>query len=380
MVTRSLSGKRIALVTDSIYPYNTGGKETRTLELSTRLVAAGYDVHIYTMHWWKEASPDKLQGGVWLHALSPLYPLYDGERRSTKQGVLFGLACFKLIFERFDVVDVDHIPFFPLFSVRLVAWLKRKPMFATWHEVWGRTYWQEYMGRQGIVASLIEHLSTRLPSQIIAVSEMTENRLSTELSYTHPVALVYNGIDQSEIHRIRAKRTTSDIIYAGRLIEHKNVDMLLEAIALLKTTNPDITCRIFGDGPERTKLESLAFKLGLEQNVHFYGFIPNHQDVYAYMKAAKVSVLPSTREGFGISVIEANACGLPVVTFDHPANAAKDLINPTTGLLAKPNARDLAKKIDKLLTKKTSPEAIRAAVAHYDWDVSVSDLEKVYAL
>ena len=51
-----------------------------------------------------------------------------------------------------------------------------------------------------------------------------------------------------------------------------------------------------------------------------------HEDVYSLMKSSKVFVLPSTREGFGISVIEANACGIPVITVRHENNASKDLI------------------------------------------------------
>jgi len=376
------SGKRgrIAIVSDSVFPYNTGGKETRIRELSTRLAAAGYDVHIYTMHWWKEPQRHRLENGVHLHAISPLYPLYSGPHRSTKQGVLFGVACFKLIFAQFDVVDVDHIPFFPLISVRLVAWLKRRPMIATWHEVWGRNYWQDYLGRRGLAAYVIERLSVLLPNKIIAVSEMTKERLLMEMKFNRTTALIHNGIVQDEMKQVRAKGPGSDIIFAGRLIEHKHVDILLQAMALLKKSHPAISAQIFGDGPERRRLEALAGKLNLSDNVMFRGFVPDQREVFAHMKAARVFVLPSTREGFGISVIEAGACGLPVVTVDHPDNAAKNLITPATGRLAKLTAADIAAQINALLSEPPSSRAIRAAVAPYDWDVSARELEAVYAL
>jgi glycosyltransferase involved in cell wall biosynthesis len=289
------------------------------------------------------------------------------------------MASFKLLFAKFDVIDVDHMPYFPLFSIRIVAWLKRKPMIATWHEVWGRDYWRTYMGASGNIAYAIERLSILLPSKIIAVSEMTGERLRSEMNFKRSTPLVRNGVDMAAIKRVHAKTTHVDVMYAGRLIEHKNVDMLLQALAKLKLTSPDITCAIFGDGPERSKLEALSQKLGLTNNVKFYGFLKDHSQVYAYMKAARVFVLPSTREGFGISVIEANACGLPVVTMNHPANAAKDLITPITGRLAKTTALDLAKQIQIVLNATPNPKAVRNAVAVYDWQASTQELKAVYA-
>lgn len=379
MTNSRIKFKRVAIVSDSIEPYNSGGKETRIFELSTRLAAAGYDVHIYTMHWWKDRAKHLLRDGVHLHAISPLYPLYSGERRSIKEGILFGLACFMLLKEQFDVVDVDHMPYFPLYSVRIVAWLKRKPMIATWHEVWGRTYWKTYLGRAGNIAYAIEKISTYLPSTIITVSEMTDSRLKAEMKVTQPTIIVKNGVNIGQIHTVRAKRLSSDIIYAGRLIEHKNVDVLLHAVARIKRTRPNVQCFIIGDGPERTNLESLSLKLGLISNVRFFGFLPSHLDVYAYMKSSSVFVLPSTREGFGISVIEANACGLPVITIDHPTNAAKHLITPLNGQLVKLDAKIMAQQIELLIARPKAAKVMRAAASSYDWDIASRDLAEVYA-
>jgi L-malate glycosyltransferase len=371
---------RIAVVSDSIYPYNKGGKETRIHELTKRLAAAGHDVHIYTMHWWDEPAHTREEDGVHLHAISPLYPLYSGERRSIRQGILFGLAAFKLIREKFDVVDVDHIPYFPLFSVKLVSWLKRRPMMATWHEVWGKQYWQTYLGAtSGFAAYAVERLSVLMPKKIIAVSAMTSDRLGQEFGANGKTALVQNGINLDQIKQVMPSAAQFDVIYAGRLLKHKHVDLLLHAVAQLKQARPGITCQIIGDGPERKHLESLARKLGLQNTVQFLGFLPRHQDVMAHMKAGRVFVLPSTREGFGISFIEANACGLPVVTIDHPDNAARYLVTPVTGRLAKLTADSLAHQIDALL--KTTPQtpALQTAAGQYDWETAARRLSLEYA-
>src|SRR4051812_29165957 len=99
---------RIAIVSDAIYPYHMGGKETRIHELSTRLAQAGHDVHIYTMKWWDGPTNTRVERGVTLHAISRHMPLYKGEKRSIAEGVFFGVACLRLLREKFDVVDVDH--------------------------------------------------------------------------------------------------------------------------------------------------------------------------------------------------------------------------------------------------------------------------------
>jgi hypothetical protein len=111
-------------VSDGVYPFNKGGKERRLWENSRRLVAGGVEVHIYTMKWWTAGRVLNLDG-VQLHAICKRRSLYHGERRSMVQAVLFGLTTLKLLVARFDVLDVDHMPYFPLFSARIVCALRR---------------------------------------------------------------------------------------------------------------------------------------------------------------------------------------------------------------------------------------------------------------
>jgi len=154
---------RIVFVSDAVYPYNKGGKEKRLYELSTRLVNLGHDVHIYTMHWWRTPEKVRNENGVQLHAISHFHDLYRGDRRSISEGILFGLACLKLMFVRFDVLDVDHMPFFPIYSGWLVCLLRGKKLYGTWHEALTVREWVGYMGVGGYIASAIEQVSIRLP-------------------------------------------------------------------------------------------------------------------------------------------------------------------------------------------------------------------------
>jgi len=98
------------------------------------------------------------------------------------------------------------------------------------------------------------------------------------------------------------------------------------------------------------------------------------------MKSSKVFVLPSTREGFGIVALEANACGLPVVTVNHKMNAACDFIaNGETGFICALSEVDIAEKILRGLNRRRDMKRICIESAkRHDWDNIVNTTEKVY--
>ena len=369
---------KIALVSDAIYPYNKGGKEKRIYEISTRLAKAGHEVHIYCMKWWKGKSNQRIENGVYLHAISPLYPLYSGQRRSIRQALLFSLACFKLIKEDFDIIEVDHMPHFVLFSTKVVTFLKGKKLYATWNEVWGRKYWNEYLGKLGDIAYIIEWISAHMPDRIVAVSKHTEKKLRDDLNIKNQITIVSNGIDLKLIQGIKPSKEKSDIIFAGRLLKNKNVDILIKSVSLLKKYLPKIKVYIIGDGPEKAYLQKFVKDLALENNVKFFGFLKEHNELYALMKSSKIFVFPSTREGFGIAALEANASGIPVLTVDHQDNATKDLIqNGKNGYVVELNERIITKIVLNALSKKNNYDQIKF-IKNYDWDTIAHKLEEVY--
>ena len=142
---------RVALVTDAIYPGRHGGKESRYYEIARRLGTRA-DVRVYTMRWW-DGSRVRQQDGMQLYAICPQVNLYAGGRRSIWEAVLFALACSRLLLHRFDVIEADHMPYLPLFVLKLITMLKRKPLVVTWHEVWGPQYWRAYLGWAGVAAA-----------------------------------------------------------------------------------------------------------------------------------------------------------------------------------------------------------------------------------
>ncbi len=368
---------RIAFVSDAIMPYNMGGKEKRLYEISKRLVSHGYNVTIYTMKWWP-GSPIENLGGVRLEAICKRYPLYTGDRRSIFQALAFGLATLKLLFAKFDALDVDHMPFFPLFSARLITWLRGKKLYATWHEVWGKEYWLSYLGGiSGFIGYIIEALSFRLPDVIISNSNHTTNRLRSA-GFRGEIKTVPLGVDLETIYAAKKSRDKSDIIFVGRLLSHKNVEMLVEAISLVKKQYSDVACKIVGDGPEREKITKRIRNLKLDDNIEIIDLVKEHSTLYSLLKASKMLVLPSVREGFGLVAVEANAAGLPVITTTHPDNATKDLIEDgINGYLAEPLAASIAEKILRVLDDYSSMHP-QAKIKQYDWNVVTESLKQIF--
>ena len=174
--------RRIALVTDAIGPYHHGGKEQRYLQLAPRL-AAKADVHVYTMKWW-QGPRVRRHDGVTYHAISPRIALYAGTRRSIVEAVVFALCCLRLVTARFDVLEADHMPYIPLFTLKLVAVVRRRRLVVTWHECWGPNYWRTYLGLAGRFGWMLESLAMRLPDTIIAASPQTGARLQEMLVST----------------------------------------------------------------------------------------------------------------------------------------------------------------------------------------------------
>ena len=369
---------KIAFVYDVIYPYVKGGVEKRVWEIAVRLAVQGHDVHIFGMQYW-DGGPILVKDGVTLHGVCPALSLYASGRRTVGEALVFGLRLLPALAPyRFDIIDCQQFPFFSCFSAKALAMLRRTPLVITWHEVWGDE-WYTYLGRgAGFFGKSIECLVARLTPHVIAVSPTTARRF-TIIGGTPTAAIIPNGVDIRRIAAVRAAPDPSDIIFAGRLIREKHVELLVEAFAILSESQPSLRLRIIGDGPELDSVRELIQKRGLGNLVDMQGFVAEHDDLITHMKASKVCALPSTREGFGITALEALACGLPVVTVDHPANAVRDLITEETGFLCDLTDEDLARAISGALRRSGNMrEPCIAAASGYDWDRIAAKCEAYY--
>jgi glycosyltransferase involved in cell wall biosynthesis len=371
----------VAVVCDTISPYSHGGRELRYHQLLPQLAECA-EIHVYTMHWW-DGPRDYSDGTITYHAISRLLPLYTNGRRSIRQALHFAFASLRLLRCHFDVLDADHMPYFHIFALRLVTALKRKPFFVTWHEVWSRSYWCEYVGWTGRIAWSIEWLTMRLPDRIIAASPHTAERLRRSLGSRIPITTVPNGIDLNTIQSTCPDSEVSDLVAVGRLMSHKNVDVLLDVVALLHARGVHITCRIIGDGPERGALVERARALRIGHAVEFRHDVREQKELYALIKAAKIFVSLSAREGFGIAVLEAIACGIPVLTTSAPDNLAHHLVaRYSRGVVCPPRLEVVANAAQKLLAEASGCRDDRHAtdswVADYDWDAMADRVADAY--
>jgi L-malate glycosyltransferase len=368
---------KIAIIYDVIYPYVKGGVEKRVWELAVRLSRRGHDVHLYGMKFW-DGNDITTREGVTLHGVCPAQHLYSRGRRTVREAISFGLALFfRLRRENYDIIDCQQFPYFSCIATKYSIVYKKTPLVITWHEVWG-DYWYTYLGIAGIFGKFIEWWVSRLTPATVAVSATTAKDLMI-LNGQKNVRVILNGVDLKRMSSILPHSETSDIIFVGRLIREKNVDLLVRAMGILSHEDKKYQLLIIGEGPERETIVRLIHELSLKSHVRIIGFRDDHDEIIARMKSAKICVLPSTREGFGIAALEALACGIPVITVDHPANAIRDLITEENGRLCKLSAEDLADTISEIMVRyKEMKNTCIVSAETFDWDCIAAELETYY--
>jgi glycosyltransferase involved in cell wall biosynthesis len=369
---------KIAYVRDTLYPYTKGGAQKRVWEISKRLVERGHEVHIFGMKYW-DREDVIIREGIYLHGVCKPQKLFVDERRSISGPIYFAYkVLFPLLKDNFDLIVCDNEPYFHCFSGKVCSILKKTPLIITWLEVWD-DYWYEYLGKKGLYGKIIERLTVRLSNNAIAISESTKKDLES-IGFKSEIKMIPCGIDFKEINNISPHITKFDAVFAGRLIKDKNIDILIKAVSIVVVKVPTFKCLIIGDGPEKAKLNELTHDLKLQNNIIFTGFLDDYFEVLSYMKSSNIFLFPSSREGFGIVALEANACGLPVLTVNHKRNAATSFVkDDINGYICEPLAENIAQKIILKLTsavhmKKTCIDS----ASHYDWNEVVDCVESFY--
>jgi len=372
---------KIAYVYDAVYPWIKGGAEKRVYEISKRLVERGHEVHWFGLKWW-DGEKDIVKDGIYLHGIGEWDDLYVDGRRSIREGIYFGLKTLTGLKGDFDVIDCQEFPYFPCFSAKMHSLVKRSALVITWYEIWG-DYWFEYLGKKGVFGWMVERLTAKLPKLAVPISETIKEDLKTLKVSESIMRVVPNGVDFYRLQEIRPSDEKFDVIYVGRLISHKNVDVLLRAISIVRERIPDVRCAIVGDGPMMNELRAMSNGLDLDENVRFSGFIESDEDVYARMKSSKVFVLPSTREGFPNTILEANSCGLPAIIVRHEKNAGVGVVKDGyNGFILNLSPDEIAERIVYLLQNENELDGLSKNAMEfakgYDWGVIVEKIERVY--
>jgi 1,2-diacylglycerol 3-alpha-glucosyltransferase len=171
------------------------------------------------------------------------------------------------------------------------------------------------------------------------------------------------------------------MVFVGRLFPEKSVDTLIEAVPHIIEVHPKTHIMIVGGGHLRPKLEALVKKLGVQKYVTFLGFVSDEDKLFAY-NASDIFVLPSFAELEGMVVLEAMACGKPIIISDAEMSASRHFVDENGFLFKTANPKDLAAKALRLITdidlrNKMGSASLKKS-KEYDIHRSVELLEGVY--
>jgi glycosyltransferase involved in cell wall biosynthesis len=328
--------KKIALIYDCIYPYQLGGAEKRIYALS-KYLKKDFEVHVIGMHkigLEKEFEKNK----IYYHTLNNYSEIYNKKgKRKILLSIHFAISLFFFLLKNdYDIIDATANPFFHIFSIKLITTIKRKTkVIITWHEYWDKDYWIKYSSKLiGILGFTIQNLALYLSENIVSVSQFTKKRIAKKTN--KKVNLISNGIEDIKIKR---EHKLYDLVYAGRIIDFKNIDKILN----LSYLNKNLKTLIIGSGPESERYKE-KYK---NKNIEFAGFVKKEIDVYKKIAQSRIFMMLSSREGFSIVTLEAMNIGLPVVCFNGKDNAAKDLIeNNKNGILTDLKTTNIENSID----------------------------------
>jgi glycosyltransferase involved in cell wall biosynthesis len=340
---------RICIVYDCLFPYTVGGAERWYRALSERLVEEGHEVTYLTLRQWPAGEEPDLEG-VRVHAVGPRMGLYtaDGRRRLVPP-LLFGLGVLAHLLlrgRRYDVVHTASFPYFSLVAAGAVRPLRRFGIVVDWHEVWSRGYWRDYLGRAGAIGWAVQRLCAKVPQVAYCFSRLHRDRLR-ELGLDG--ATVLTGEYAGELGRPDPAPADPVVVFAGRHIPEKRVPALVPAIALARERVPELRCSIYGDGPERARVEELVAERGLGEAIGVHGFVSS-DELDRALGTALCMALPSQREGYGLVVVEASARGVPSVVVAGEDNAATELVDDgVNGVVARSaSPEDLAEAIERV--------------------------------
>lgn len=222
-------------------------------------------------------------------------------------------------------------------------WL-RTPRVALIHHVHRRHYAEE-MGLVGRVACLaLETLPLRMlyrRARFLTVSESSAREIEELGVAPEMISVNYNGVD-TDWYRPGTKADRPTILYLGRLKRYKHIERLLAAVAAL----PQVHLDIAGDGDQREVIEEQVRELGIEDRVTLHGFVDEERK-RELLQAAWVNATASVAEGWGLSVMEAAACGTPSVAVAH-GGLTESIRDGESGLLAR-DPEELTGKLGSVL-------------------------------
>jgi glycosyltransferase involved in cell wall biosynthesis len=337
-----------------------GGAEIFTHENAKRWVKMGHKVTLFTTYF-KNCKNEEFIDNVRIIRCGGKLSVYKNARK------YYNNYFSK---EKFDIV-IDEINTRPFFTQKFVN--NGEKIVVLIHQL-AKEFWYyetpfpiNYIGDH----FLEKHwLKSYVDIPTVTVSNSTKKDL-VDLGFKN-VSIVSEGINFTALSNVKEKEKEPTLIFIGRLKKAKRPQVLIEAFTHVKKKIPEAKLWIAGDGYMRSELEKIA-----TEGVEFLGRISEKEKI-DLMSRAWVLVNPSIREGWGINIIEANACGTPCIAFD--VHGLRDsIVDGKTGILIKEksNVETLAKTIiDFIKNSKRREEFSRNALdwsKKFNWDKSAEE-------
>ena len=344
-----------------------GGAEVHVKEIAKRWVKLGHEITLFCGKYHGCKEHEELEG---VEVIRKGYQ-YSVYLFAAKEYI------FSLRKRNYSIVidDINGVPFFtPLYV--------REHKIAIMHHLVKDIFFKELPFDKAILGYAAERIIPLVYRNIpfLAVSDSTKQDLAHFGIPQRGIKIVHNGIDHEVFTpELRRKSSYPHVVYVGRIKRYKNLDHLIIAFSLLvnrlKTEGRSNKLTIAGKG-DYIELKGLAKRLGVESQVDFLGEISDEEKV-RLLQSAWVFVTTSTREGWGLTTVEAMACGTPVIAYNVPGLTDSSL-NGKTGFLVPYGKTDemtecLAQVLcDELLRKELSMNATNWA-RQFNWDKTAKE-------
>lgn len=341
-----------------------GGAEVHFVEIFRRLAAAGDRVTLIASGW-PGAPPREVIDGIEVVRVGERISYYPAAVREYRRQRRAGPI---------DVVveDLNKFPFY-------ARWWVREPVVVLVHHLLGRTAFQQVAfpiaAATFVAESLVPRLYRGLP--VVAVSPSTCEELVRGGMRREDVRIVPNGLDHDRYRPGDGRRAAVPTVLAlGRVEPYKRTEMLVDAVASI----PDARLVVAGTGTGAAALAAYVAARDLGARVELRGFVDEEEKV-RLLREAHVVATASRKEGWGLTVLEAAACGTPAVAFDVPG--LRDAIRDgETGLLVREEtAAALAAGIRRVLGDRALRDRLAEGglgwAARFTWDAAAAEVSAV---
>jgi glycosyltransferase involved in cell wall biosynthesis len=355
---------KIALVTELFTP-SVGGQQTRFEQLALAIAAEGHDVTVICTRNVAEAAPMEVSGGIRI-LRGPMLPRYEWTAAKRLQRSPIGVLRFA--FEarrqlRAGDFDVAYFNQWPYLHVLIAPRKLRRCSGIDWCEF-----------RSGLIHRVFQWILPRRVAFNAAVNEWTGAHIGRGSGVT--LHYLPSGVDVAH-YRQQPTEARHGLLFLGRLVENKNLPLLLSGYAELRGRGVDEPLTVAGDGPENNSLLAgvRALAPDVREHVNLLGRVDDESKL-DLLATSRALLLPSVREGFPNVVAEAIASGLPIATVSSPLNGTASVVQRYgVGAVGLPTPEGFASAVDEVLEHgaELSRRCLDAAVG-LDWSVIAREL------